>query len=60
MSKRFQSAADLRRDAERRRREMLDQLRAGRPTGHDGWCEPLEIYLPKPTVLERGTNQINI
>ena len=48
----IQSAADLRRDAERRRREMIDQLRASRSSGHDGWCEKLSIYLPKPTVLD--------
>ena len=43
----MQAQVDKRKLMEKMKKEKLAALRANRPTGHDGWFEPLGIYLPK-------------
>lgn len=43
----MQAQVDKRKLMEKLKKEKLAALRANRPTGHDGWFEKLQIYLPK-------------
>ena len=43
----MQAQVDKRKLMEKLKKEKLAALRANRPTGHDGWFEQLQIYLPK-------------
>jgi hypothetical protein len=43
----MQAQVDKRKLMEKLKKEKLAALRAKRPTGHDGWFEKLQIYLPK-------------
>ena len=47
----MQAAVDKRKLAEKLKKEKLAALRMNRPTGHDGWFEALQIYLPKVSSL---------
>jgi len=43
----MQAQVDKRKMMEKMKKEKLAALKANRPTGHDGWIEELQIYLPK-------------
>ena len=43
----MQAQVDKRKLMEKLKKEKLAALRSNRPTGHDGWFEKLQIYLPK-------------
>ena len=46
------SSYELKKEARRKKQAFIDQLKASRPEGNDGFDEKLGIYKPKPSIQD--------